>query len=48
MYFFGEKSVIGKSVDFSWYFVFIQEENGLDCECRFGYAMDENVDFSGF
>ena len=28
---FGEKLLIGKSVDFIWIFVFIYEESGLDC-----------------
>ena len=44
--FFGEKSVIGKSVDFIWIFVFIYEESGLDYVFGLGCEMGESVDFS--
>ena len=33
---FDEKLLIGKSVDFLWIFVFVQEESGLDCGLEIG------------
>lgn len=44
---FSEKLVIGKSLDFLWIFVFIQEESGLDCGLELGCEMGESIDFSG-
>ena len=44
---FGEKLLIGKSVDFIWIFVFIYEESGLDYVFGLGCEMGESVDFSG-
>ena len=43
---FDEKLLIGKSVDFLWIFVFIQEESGLDLGLKFGCVMGESIDFS--
>ena len=37
---FVEKLVIGKSVDFSWVLIFIQEESGFDYGLRLGCSVE--------